>query len=190
VAGATSGRPLRTFEMVGVDTPARCAICWSVMRFGRAFTPHPPAAGTQPCPRLEPMPPRRLRYPLGDTPIESNAQSFTACPPSETGKHEQRQEPAPAVQLVAHSYRARVVAPARRRDSASTAAARAQTPPRDCQGARPRGIGDAGDHTAQGRACCDEPPGADVLDFPGWADRVDYPSAGRSGHGRLPRTNG
>ena len=41
MAGATSGRPLRTFEMVGVDTPARCAICWSVMRFGRAFTPQP-----------------------------------------------------------------------------------------------------------------------------------------------------
>lgn len=27
--------------MVGVDTPARCAICWSVMRFDRAFTLNP-----------------------------------------------------------------------------------------------------------------------------------------------------
>jgi hypothetical protein len=35
---------LRTFEMVGVDTPARCAICWSVMRFGRAFTLNLPVA--------------------------------------------------------------------------------------------------------------------------------------------------
>src|SRR5918998_3348778 len=38
VAGATSGRPLSTLEMVGVETPARCATCCSVRRLDPRLT--------------------------------------------------------------------------------------------------------------------------------------------------------